>query len=254
MQNSSNQERRTMNSRTVVCALLGILLAATGLYANFSPNKYVEGLVQMPTAFTTNQGEWQLGFGPVTYGITDHIEIGTDLVNLLFGGFMVGAKVNLMKETHKVPFALGINAGYRSVLFGEELERDSVTHYLSTGLTLSRWLARVDSTTKGRVGFHLNCNYNFQVAGPDTSSTRFRREGFNFGVGFDVFITTHTRIIVEGLTNLENFAPRGVVGVHWAWQNFNLKLGVGGPGTADIPVYPQLGLYWRFGGPLPDGN
>jgi len=240
--------------RTGVIVTMVIALAATGLDANFSPNKYVGGLLKMPTAYTTNQGEWQLGIGPVTFGVTDHIEIGTDLGHLLFGGFMAGAKINLMKETHKVPFALGVSAGYLSEVFGEAFERDSLNQFVSAGLTVSRWLANPDTTTKSRVGLHLNGDYNYQLGSTDTSSTPFGLGAFNIGLGFDVFITTHTRIIVEGLTNLENFKPRALVGVHWAWQNFNLKLGVGGPGTAEIPIYPTLGLYWRFGGPLPDGN
>lgn len=240
--------------RTSVIIMTVIALAATGLYANFSPSKYVGGLLKMPTAYTTNQGEWQLGIGPVTYGITDHIEIGTDIGYLLFGGFMLGTKVNLMKETGKIPFALGISAGYLSEIFWENFHRDSVIQYVSAGMTVSRWLANPDTTTKGRVGLHLNGNYNYQLNNADTTYSPFGLGAFNVGLGFDVFITTHSRIIVEGLTNLEQFEPRALVGVHWAWQNFNLKLGVGYSGDTQLPIYPALGLYWRFGGPLPDGN
>lgn len=243
-----------MLQRTVVALLVLVSIGAPPLSAGFSPNKYVGGLVQMPTAYTTNRGEWQLGIGPVTYGITDHIEIGTDIGTFLFGGFMLGAKVNVFRETRRMPCAVGVSAGYLSKLFTVPFLNDSTDHgqYASAGVTLSRWLAFSDTTAKGRMGLHANCNYNYTLSEPE--STLFKRAGFNLGVGFDVFITTHTRLIIEGLTNLGDFSPRGLIGVHWAWQNFNLKLGVGSTGGVRIPVYPTLGLFWRFGGPDPDGN
>lgn len=246
--------------------LLIVLFTPSVILASFTPGKEVDYNLFVPTSYTLNRTEWQIGLGPVWYGLTDNIMVGTNLWYILFLAPSFTGKINMLDELDGAPFGLGAALGFSQFPLGD-IRLTSLGGLISVSKIVS---PPTRSSNQGRMDLYLSMNLSQQWAsreGEDTTVTSTAPMGSSVSCGIDYFTTENIRIVGDFLFTFpikeENIETEGDLwfggGAHMAWKNFNLKLGLltsSGLLASDIPLklIPQINLYWRFGGKPPTGN
>ena len=64
--------------------------------SNFDDKPIVNN-IGMPTGHTLNEGETILGIGPIAHGVSNNVQIGSNVLLLLFRAYNVNAKISVLK-------------------------------------------------------------------------------------------------------------------------------------------------------------
>jgi hypothetical protein len=197
--------------------------------------------LMMPTGYTLNRGEFIVGIGPVGFGITDNVQVGTNILLFLFQVYNVNLKVNFVK-TESQAFAVGLDLNnFNLDVFEEETGFTSVSPYAS-------FSTRVGTNTL----LHLGGSYSVFTSDKDIEDAKVESSssGTSLYTGLEYSFSHKTKFLAEGGYDItfEGFRVGG--GVLFGWTKFRLKLGVNYFKPKDVSVFtfPVIGLWWRFEG------
>lgn len=200
--------------------------------------------VSMKTGFSLNRGEFTVGIGSIGFGITDNVQVGTNILLHLFQVYNGNLKVSLLKSE-----SLSLAAGMSLNHFNLDLSEDENTKVSFT--TFSPYVAVSPQLSKN-LRLHLCGQYSFFSGEVDAEDAEFTGSvsGTSFFGGLEYSFSNRTKFLTEtGYdTTFDVFRLGGAV--LFGWTKFRLKLGVNyfNPADGGSFVWPVIGLWWRFGG------
>ena len=199
--------------------------------------------LSMPTGNTLHGGEFTIGLGPIEYGITDNVQIGTNLLLFLFQYYNADLKVSLI-NTEQQALALGVGVGYFDLNFGSEGDISflSLSPYAAYSFPLS---------TKTRM--HLAANFTHFEGDSDIDDAdelNASLSGTTVSAGLEHSLSNKTKFVGDLGYDVDFEGVRVGGGVVWAWETFHLKLGLQyfAPKGYDGLVLPYVNLWWCFRG------
>lgn len=198
--------------------------------------------IWMATGYTLNKGEFIVGLGPIEFGITDHVQVGTNILLYLFQYYNANAQISWLKSPTRA-FASGISFGHFNL---------DVLSVETSFTSLSPYLAFTRSVG-ANTNLHLQAQYSYFSAESDIEDAKAKSTstGSSVYAGLEYSLSHKTKFLGEGSYDMtfEGFRVGG--GVLFGWEKFRLKLGVsyyhpeGVDGGFTLPI---IGLWWRFMG------
>ena len=230
--------------KMLIIGLLILFFTTSGLaqQVGFQGRPITNNLV-MPTGYTLNQGEFIVGIGPIGFGITDNIQLGTNILLFLFQVYNGNLKISLLK-TESLAFAVGAEvAHFNWDVLGEEGE---------TGFTAISPYVVLSPKLGPQTTIHLGGKYSYFEGDAEIDSVEVvaTSEGSSIFVGWEQSMSPRTKFLFEGGYDITFEGYRVGGGVLFGWAKFRLKLGVNywKPKDSDGFTLPAIGLWWRFAG------
>ncbi len=196
----------------------------------------------MPSGYSLNQGEFTVGIGSIGFGITDKIQVGTNILPFLFQYYNANVKVSLIKSP-SMAFATGIDLGHFNL---DVLDAEPSFTSLSPYLALTPKIGE-------KINLHLAGQYSYfsSEADIEEAEVKWTSKGTSVSAGMEYIMSHKTRFLAEASydTTFKGFRLGG--GVLFGWEKFRLKLGVGyynPEGANGGFTLPLIGLWWRFKG------
>jgi hypothetical protein len=198
--------------------------------------------LSMPTGNTLHAGEFSVGIGPVEYGITENVQIGTNLLLFILQYYNADLKVSLINTEHQA-LALGLGVGYFNLdVFGADANFTSISPYVAYSFPLA-----------SKTRMHLSANYS-NISGDadidDADDLSASISGTSVAAGVEHSLSNKTKFVGDLGYDVEFEGVRVGGGVLWGWETFRLKLGLQyfAPKGFSGYVFPYVGLWWRFRG------
>jgi hypothetical protein len=198
--------------------------------------------LSMPTGNTLHAGEFSVGIGPVEYGITENIQIGTNLLLFIFQYYNADLKVSLI-DTEQQALALGLGVGYFNLsVFNSDVNFTTISPYVAYTFPLSP-----------KTRMHLAANYSHfesEANIDDAADLNASVSGTSVAAGVEHSLSNKTKFLADLGYDIELEGLRLGGGVLWGWETFRLKLGLQyfAPKGYSGYVFPYVGLWWRFRG------
>ena len=197
--------------------------------------------ISMPTGYTVNRGEFLVGIGPIGFGVTDQVQIGTNVFLWLFQDYNASMKVSFVK-TRASAFAVGLRVDYLSLrVFG-----------VDQGFTFLYPYAAFSTRTGPNTLLHVAGKYSIISGDGEIEDAEIKETASGTRVygGLEHGFSNRTKFLAEiGY----DFTFEGITlggAVLFGWNHFRLKLGVqfyNPEGTSGFTL-PVIGLWWRFKG------
>jgi hypothetical protein len=198
--------------------------------------------LSMPTGNTLHGGEFSVGLGPVEYGLSDNLQIGTNLLLFLFQYYNVEAKYSLI-DTEKQALSIGLGVGYFDLgILGNDVSFTSISPFIAYSMPMGE-----------KTRLHLAANYtNFasDASVDDADDLTASVSGTSLAAGLEHSVSNRTKFVGDVGYDLEFEGLRVGGGALFGWETFRLKLGVQyfSPKGFKGYVFPYVGLWWRFRG------
>ena len=225
----------------LVFAILGIPALATA--KGFEGRPLTNNLF-VPTGYTLHKGEFSIGIGPVGFGITENVQLETNLLLWLFQFYNAGLKIALF-ENDLSAFSVGIGVASLNLDYSNS---EGDVSFLALG-PFAAFTTKIGPSTK----LHLGARYSHFEADVDdvdlddvdaTSSS----SGTAVNGGIEYSMSHRTKFVADGGYDFDFEGGRFGGGVIFAWTTFRLKLGVSYYSAGEGFVLPNVGLWWRFMG------
>lgn len=202
--------------------------------------------IWMPTGYTLNSGEFIVGIGPIGFGITDNIQLSTNILLYLFQVYNGNLKVSFIK-TDNMAFAVGVGFYHFSWNFEDD---DGGGDFSPTAVTPH---AVITFGIGPRSSVHLGGEYYLFTEDFDTEEVDIESSvsGSRVYAGIEHGMSNRTKFLLEGGYDLDFEGVMIGGAVLFGWNKFRLKLGVSyyNPKAADTGfTLPVIGLWWRFKG------
>ncbi|MBN1481916.1 hypothetical protein EH223_06205 [candidate division KSB1 bacterium] len=230
-----------MSSKNVIFTLVILFVGYCSAQTGFE-NRPITNNVAMPTAHTLNKGEFQIGLGPLAFGVSDKIQIGSNVLTFLLGSPNANARVKLLDNSiHNVAAGVGVGQT-RTKLYGQDATYISWYPFIAYSRPLS-------PTTQ----FHASLNLSAFMGDDgvqDAEPQDFWR-GTSADAGVEYSYSNRTKFLLDGGYDFTFRGARVGGAVLWGWKTFRLKLGVAyynPKGRTNAFISPILGFWWRFGG------
>lgn len=222
-----------------------LVLTASGFAEEGFGGRPITNSLWMPTGYTLNQGEFTVGIGSIGFGITDNVQVGTNVLLYLFQYNNGNAKVNLV-ELPDMALAAGVHLGHFNLDLSDDPDDEITFTSLSPYLSFSRNLTEnTDLHLAGQLT-HFSADVEIEDAEVEWSST-----GTSVSGGLEYSLTHRTKFLAETGYDFTFEGLRVGGGVLFGWEKFRLKLGVGyynPKGVSGGFTLPVIGLWWRFMG------
>ncbi len=197
--------------------------------------------ISMPTGFTINKGEITIGIGPIGYGITDKIQIGTNIFLFLLQVYNVDLKTSFIK-TYKKSFALGCKLhNFNMDVTGVETKFTSFSPYAAFSTKVSR-----------NTFLHMGGQYSFFSGSEavEDATAGITSWGTSMALGIEHSVSHKTKFLFESGYDFTFKGPRIGGAILFGWKKFRLKLGVNffKPKGTKMLALPVVSLWWRFQG------
>lgn len=195
----------------------------------------------MSTGYTLHKSEFQVGIGSIGYGISENVQLGTNILLFLFQVPNAQLKISFNKSTTSA-FAAGLNFfTFKLDVFDESTGFTSISPYL------------VYSTKMGdKTMLHLGAQYSIFSSDEDIEDADLNAttEGTSISAGLEYSISHKTKFLGEGGYDITFEGLRMGGAFLWGWEKFRLKLGVNyfKPKGFNSFTLPVIGLWWRFAG------
>jgi hypothetical protein len=197
--------------------------------------------ITMPTGFTLNKGEFLVGLGSIGFGISDNVQVGTNVFLFILQDYNANLKISFIKTEEKA-FALGFKVHSFDLDVDEE----------ESGFTSLSPYAAFSTKVSKNTFLHLGGQYSY-FSGPEDIEDAIARAtstGTSVYLGIEHSYSHKTKFLAETGYDFtfEGFRIGGAV--LWGWKSFRLKLGVNyfKPKWTDGFIFPVLSLRWRFDG------
>lgn len=216
--------------KTFFLVVAGIFSLSIFTLAGFPEGKPIVDGLQSATADTLNKNEWIVGIGPVAYGVTEELQIGTNIF-LFFLGPNFTAKYNL-DNLIQSDMKIAAGVGYWKIDIGDLADVGAFTVFLPVTKKLNeKWNLTV-------IGQYASIDVD--IGDEDVGSV----SGTSISAGFDGNIGEITKFLAEAGYDIDFKSLRLGGGILFGWEKFRLKLGL----TIAPATYPIIGLWWRFSG------
>lgn len=197
--------------------------------------------VPMPTGFTLNRGEFLVGLGNIGFGISDRVQVGTNVLLYLLQDYNANLKVSFIKtENHALAVGFKVHR-FDLDVYGEESGFTSFSPFATF------------STRVGRDTFlHIGGQYSTFSGDEDIEDAvaTATSTGTSLSLGIEHCFSNRTKFLAEtGYdATFEGFRFGGAV--LWGWKSFRLKLGgkYFKPKGTEGFISPVISLWWRFNG------
>ncbi|MCB2205215.1 porin family protein [bacterium] len=231
--------------RSVYTIVFLLVFAATSAYSQQEgfAGRPITNNLSMPTGNTLHAGEFSIGIGPVEYGISENVQLGTNLLLFLFQVYNADVKVSFV-DTEREAFAAGLGVQYfnLNLLSGDnDVSLTSLSPYIVYTMPVGQ-----------KTRLHLGANYSYFEAdvGVDEVEATASTSGTSVSAGVEHSLSQKTKFVGEAGYDIDFEGLRVGGGVMWGWEVFRLKLGLlyFSPKGIGGLVLPYVGLWWRFDG------
>lgn len=196
-------------------------------------------LAGMPTGFTLAGREMIVGLGNVELGLSDRLQVGTNVLLYVFQVFNGQAKYRLWSSE-----TTSLSAGVDFSFMNLEAEEERL------GFTSTAPFLAVSRKVSDRVAVHFAGRYSrFSGIGELKEVEKFwLLQGTTLTAGLDYSVSRQMKLLAEGGFDATFGGPRCAAAILFGWERFQLKLGVSVFRMQDLPTLaiPVIGLWWRF--------
>jgi hypothetical protein len=206
--------------------------------------KPITNNIWMPTGYTLNENEFEIGIGPVNVGLTDRIQFKSNILLFLFQNYNANLKINII-QISDLAIAAGLDL-MRYNMFILKHEQEFRYNTISPFLVFSKVL---DENT------YIHFAGRFDLFGSDESGDKMRigisEDQLIFMAGIEQTISRRTKLLFESGYLVGDPGIQIGVGILLRWTHFRLKLGVGyynSQGERNGFTLPVIGIWWRFNG------
>lgn len=227
----------------LVLFVLGLILCVPSIAWSSFEGRPITTNAFSPTGYTLHKGEFSLGIGPVAFGATENVQIGTNILLWLLQIHNVDTKVSLVKNDDHA-FAVGLSV-YRMSL--DLYEGDGEEHFTALAPFAAGSIRIGDSTMLHGGGqfahFSAGGESDIEDASANESAT-----GTSIFAGIEHSYSDRTKFLasVGHDSTFEGTRVGGAVLI--GWTQFRLKLGLSHYSAGDGFVLPIIGMRWRFSG------
>ena len=199
-----------------------IIFASLLVYLSFSAfgDKGFEGRpitsnITMSTGFTLNKGEFLVGLGPIGFGISDKVQVGTNILLFLLQDYNANLKISFIKTEEKA-FALGFKVHSFDLDVDEE----------ESGFTSFSPYAAFSTKVSKNTFLHLGGQYS-TFSGPEEIEDAMAiatSRGTSAYLGIEHSYSHKTKFLAETVYDF-TFKVFLIGGeVFWVWKYIILKL------------------------------
>ena len=240
-----------MSSKSAITLLLLALISSTSadlteaqaavLSSTGFSRRPITNNVWMPTGYTLNQREFNIGIGPVGYGVTPQVQLETNLLLYVVQVPNANLKVNIMRSSHS---ALSVGVFWANFMANYDGGRSPFT-------TLAPYLA-FSTKVSQRTAVHIAAQLSHFSGDIDISDTEV--ESYSSGTslfgGLEHTVSAKTKFLADIGYDATFKGARLGGAVLFGWETFRLKLGVSYFSPKNSPAFtlPVIGLWWRFRG------
>jgi hypothetical protein len=232
--------------RNLIIVFLSIAIVAVACFAQEEEKVGFEGRpiinnLWMPTGYTLNKGEFIVGIGPIGFGISDKVQVGTNLLLYIVQYYNANVKVSLA-ETSNMAFAAGLDVGHFNLdVFDSETSFTSYSPYVALTNNIG------PSTNLHFEGSYSHFEADVDVEDADVEATT---SGTSLSGGIEYSLSYKTKFLGEVGYDFTFEGMRFGGGVLFGWQKLRIKLGIQyyNPKDSDGFTWPILGIWWRFMG------
>jgi hypothetical protein len=224
--------------------LLTTLAAGTCLgYEGFDGRPITENAFA-ETGYTLNKGEFAIGIGPMDFGISDRVQLGTNLLLWIVQYYNADLKVAVKKSDDNA-LSLGLNFGSLNLdKYNEDSDSDEEVDFFQ----ISPYVAgsiRVSENTLWHVGGRYS-HFEADTVDVDETEVTATASGTNIYTGIEHTYSNRTKFLADIAydTTFEGMRVGGAV--MFGWSKFRLKLGLSYLTAEDGFAWPIIGLWWRF--------
>ena len=223
--------------KSLITILSVFLFVSSGFAKTGFEGRPIVDNIFIPTGYTLNKGEFILGIGPIAYGISNRIQIGTNLLYLLDEEFYSYVKFNLIK-TGANALAVGLKVNFEK------------------GLTAFSPYAVFSTKISKNMLLHIGGQYRYSSSKWTYSGTShlyvWEETSVNFGI--EQNISKKTKLLAETNYDIDDKQLRISGAVLFGWKKFRLALGL----SYYHPYYTKVGdlfkthfwpvinLWWRL--------
>jgi hypothetical protein len=196
-----------------------------------------------PTGYTLHKGEFSIGIGPMAFGVTENVQIGTNILLWILQVYNVTAKVAVVEDDDRA-IALGL-AAYRLSL--DTSDDDDEAEFLALAPYASGSL-RIGGSTMlhgGAQYAHFSADEDDEIDDADADASA---SGTSVFAGIEHSYSDRTKFLADASYDTTFEGARVGGAVLFGWEKFRLKLGVSYFSAGDGFVLPIIGMRWRFQG------
>ncbi len=245
---NQHQPRRITMKKSIFLSLLTLMLCS------FSFAQETEGFegrpitenISMQTGYTLNEGEFEIGIGPMAIGITDQVQIETNIFLFIFQVYNAKVKVTAV-ETDEMSFSAGLDY--------TRLDLEKITGGTKIGITMYSPYLVLSKKVGSKTTFHLSGKYSFANVDLEYFESNGMASGTDIMAGLDYNLSHKTKLLAETGYDMSYKGFRVAGAVLFGWENFRLKLGVSYfkpdntlTGNDISYTAPVVGFWWRFNG------
>jgi len=206
----------------------------------FGGRPITENLAQ-PTGAVLGRGEVLLGIGPVAWALTNGIQFGTNVFNVIGGVYNADLKAALIRS-ESFAIAAGVSwSSFELLASGVETKYSRISPYLVISPRLS-----------SKLTLHLGGRYAefFGTEKVEAAEYSDEAEGTIVFSGLDLDVTEKTKFLVEFGYDTTFRAFRSGAGFLFGGETVRFKLGFQYFQQREAEGFARLvtGLWWRFGG------
>lgn len=204
----------------------------------FGGRPITTNLVQ-PTGAVLNRGEVLLGIGPVAFGLSDGVQFGTNIFNIIGGVYNADVKAALVKSDG-IRIAAGLNwSSFELRSAGKNETFSGLSPYLTASARMS-----------GKTTLHLGARHVEFFGTADIGDAEYgaKAEGTMVYSGVELDISEWSKFLVEFGYDATFRALRSGAGFLFGGRTSRLKLGFQHFQQRDAEGFarPIIQLWWRF--------
>ena len=206
-------------------------------------DRNILNVMGMPTAYALKKNEFIIGSGSVYYGISDHLQVGTNLLLFLLQDRNVQIKTNLYK-TSKYAFATGLRFDHFALkTFGSDTNYSFLSPYGAFSLSTSEKL-------KLHLSGQHSMGWNSKDADINNAEADWFAQGSSASVGMEISVSHRTKFVSEFAYDFTYEGTRAGGAILWGWEKLRLKVGLNSYSYESIDgiILPSFNIWWRFDG------
>ncbi len=229
--------------KSIVTILVLFFLASSTIAQEGFKDRPITNNLYGPTAYTLNKGEFTVGIGSIGFGITDEVQVGTNILLFLFQISNADVKINF-SNSGTTAFGGGVK-WYNFDLDVIDLD--------ASFTSISPYIALTNKVGEKTL-LHLSGQISFFSGDADIDDAEVEAEssstGTSFTAGLEHSYSNKTKFLFDAGYDMTFEGLKMGGGVLFGWTKFRLKLGISyyKPKDVDDFTFPNVGLWWRFKG------
>ncbi|MCP5104539.1 MAG: hypothetical protein GY950_14230 [bacterium] len=222
-----------------VCCL--VFTAAAAFAEEGFEGRSLTNNIMVPTGFTLNKGEFIVGLGHIGFGISDNVQVGTNILLMLLQDYNANLKISFLAND-KHAFAAGLKVHKFDLDVSEN----------ETGFSSISPFAVYTTKVSKNTAVHLGGQYSHFSGDKEISEATAiaTSAGSSVYMGVEHSFSNKTKFLAETGYDMTFKGFRVGGAVVFGWKTFRLKLGGNyfKPKDTNGFIFPTISLWWRFNG------